>query len=70
VNRSDGADEKVEEPQAELELLEQVEDLRPEGDVERRDRLVEHDEFRRERNGTGDAEALALAAREFMRIRA
>ena len=37
-------------------------------DVERRDRLVQHDHSRRERQRPGDADALALAAGELVRI--
>ena len=36
-------------------------------DVERRDRLVEHDQLRLEREGPGDADTLALAAGELVR---
>ena len=54
-------DEEVGEPQLLLEIVEQVEDLALDRDVERRDRLVAHDEVRVEREGTGDADALALA---------
>ena len=54
-------DEEVSEPQLLLEIVEQVEDLALDRDVERRDRLVAHDEVRVEREHPGDADALALA---------
>ena len=46
----------------------QVEDLRLDGDVERGDRLVADDELRLEGERAGDADALALAAGEFVRV--
>ena len=51
-----------------LQVLEQVEDLRLHGDVERRDRLVADNEFRVERERASDADALPLAAGEGMRV--
>ena len=51
-----------------LELLEQVDDLRLDRDVERRDRLVGDDEVGVERERARDADALALAARELVRV--
>ena len=62
------ADEDVGEPELLLELYEQVDDLGLDGDVESRDRLVADDDLRLEDNGTGNADALALAARELVRI--
>ncbi len=47
-----------------LQVLEQVEDLRLHRDVEGRDDLVAHQQLRLEHQGPGDADALALAARE------
>ena len=46
----------------------QVEDLAADRDVERRGRLVGDDDLRVEREGAGDADALALAAGEGVRI--
>jgi hypothetical protein len=59
-----------EEGQAELvpQLGEQIEDLRADGDVERRDRLVGDDQLRTQRQGTGDPDALPLAAGELVRV--
>ena len=50
--------------------LEQHQDLRLHADVERRDRLVGEDQVGPERERAGDADALALAARELVRIAA
>ena len=61
-------DEEVREPEVALEVLEQVEDLRLDGDVQRRDRLVADDQLRVQRERAGDADALALAARELVRV--
>ena len=52
------------------QLVEQDQDLRLDADVERRHRLVGEDEVRAERERAGDADALALAARELVRIAA
>ena len=61
------ADEEQREAELPLQILQQVDDLRLDGDVERRDRLVAHDQFGFRGKGPGDADALALAAREFVR---
>ena len=54
-------------PALALQVLQQVDHLRLDRDVERRDRLVAHDQLRAERQRAGDADALALAARELVR---
>ncbi len=51
-----------------LQISEQVDDLRLDRNVERRDRLVEHHELGVERQGPGDADPLPLAAGELVRI--
>jgi hypothetical protein len=51
-----------------LQLLEQVQDLRLDGDIQRRNRLVGDDELRPGGERPRDADALALAAAEFMRV--
>ena len=51
-------------------LAHQVEDLRLDRDVERRDGLVGDDQLRIERERAGEADALALPARELVRIEA
>ena len=57
-------DEEVGEPQLALQVGEQIEDLRPDRDVERRDRLVADDEVGMQGDGAGNADALALTAGE------
>ena len=52
-----------------LQVHQQVDDLRLDRDVERRDRLIADDQLRVERQRPGDADALALAARELVRER-
>ena len=49
-------------------LREQIDDLRLNGNVERRDRFVRDDQFRLDREGAGNGDALALAAGKFVRI--
>src|SRR5205809_4388138 len=61
------ADEEQREAELPLQILQQVDDLRLDGDVERRDRLVADDQFGFRGKRPGDADTLALAAREFMR---
>ena len=51
-----------------LEVLEQVDDLGLDRDVERRDRLVADDQLRAQGDRPGDADALALAAGELVRV--
>ena len=51
-----------------LQLHEQVDDLRLDRDVERRHRLVADEQARLERQRAGDADALALAAGELVRV--
>ncbi len=51
-----------------LEVAQQVDDLRLHGDVERADGFVADDEFGFHGEGAGDADALALAAAEFVGI--
>ena len=60
--------EQVGEPELVLEVVEQVDDLRLHRDVERGHRLVEHDQARLERQRASDADALALAAGELVRV--
>src|SRR6266852_3211385 len=61
-------DEQVRQLELFLEILKQVDDLRLNRDVQRRNRLVTHDERRRNRQSTGDSDALPLPARELVRI--
>jgi len=61
-------DEEVGEVELRLQPLQQVDDLRLDGDVQRRDRLVADDEGRVHRQRPRDADALPLAARELVRV--
>src|SRR5713226_1461506 len=61
-------DEKVSQPALLLEVLQQIDDLRLHRDIERADRLVTDDQLRFHRQRAGDADPLALAAAEFVRI--
>ncbi len=61
-------DEKVAQAHLALEVQHQVEHLALDGDVERGDRFITHDQTGFEGDGPGDADALALATREFERI--
>ena len=60
-------DEQVCQPEPFLQLHHQVDDLRLDVDVQRRDRLVGDDKLRSHRQRPGDRDALPLAAREFVR---
>jgi hypothetical protein len=51
-----------------LQPAQQVDDLGLDGDVERGDGLVAYHQLRAQDHGAGDADALALAAGEFMRV--
>ena len=61
-------DEEVGEAELRLQVHEQVDDLRLHRDVERRDGLVADDDPGLDRERARDAEALALAAGEFVRV--
>ena len=61
-------DEEIGQSELLLQILEQVDDLRLNRDVERRDRLVADDEFRIDRQRARDADALPLAAGELVRV--
>ncbi len=60
--------EQVGQPELGLELLQQVDDLGLDRDVQRRDRLVADDQARLHGQRPGDADALALAARQLVRV--
>ena len=53
-----------------LQVFEQVDHLRLDRHVERRHRLVADDQLGAHRQRAGDADALALAAGEFVRVAA
>ena len=59
---------KTRSARAALQVAQQVEDLRLDRDVERRDRLVGDEQLGVERERARDADALALAARELVRV--
>src|SRR5690606_30203751 len=61
-------DEQVREPELVLQVLEDVQHLRLNGDVERRDRLVRDDELRAQGERSRDADTLALTAGELVRV--
>ena len=61
-------DEDVREVELVLQVVEQVDDLRLDRDVERRDRLVGDDQPRAQRERPRDADPLALPARELVRV--
>ena len=61
-------DEKKREPVFLLQIFKEIDDLRLDRDVERGDRLVADDERRLHRERARDADALALPARELVRI--
>ena len=61
-------DEQVGQAELGLELLHEVDDLRLDGDVERRDRLVADEELRVQRERSCYADALSLASGELMRV--
>ena len=61
-------DEQVAQSELVLQIVEQVQDLRLDGDVQRLGRLVADDESRLHRKRSGDADALPLAAAELVRI--
>ena len=63
-------DEQVRQVELVLQVLQQVDDAGLDRHVERRHRLVEHDERRVEGQRPGDADALALAAGELVRVAA
>ena len=62
------ADKQVGEAQPALQLLKQIDDLRLDRNVQRGDGLVANDQLRVQRKRAGNADALPLSAREFVRI--
>ena len=60
--------EQVRIPELRLQVLHQIDDLRLDGNIQCRDRFIANDEFRVERHGTGDADALPLPAGKLMRV--
>ena len=62
------ADKQIRQPTLALQQFEQVENLILHRYVQRGDRLVADDQIRIERDGAGDADALALPAGKLVRI--
>ncbi|MNL44315.1 hypothetical protein D3C87_1668820 [compost metagenome] len=60
--------EQIRQPQFPLQVLHQVQNLRLHRHVQRRRRLIAHQELRVHRQRPRNRNALALAARELMRI--
>jgi len=61
-------DENVGEREFALEVLQQEKNLRADGDIQSRDRLIGNDELGLEDEGAGDANPLPLPAGEFVGI--
>ncbi len=61
-------DEQIGQRQSLLQLDQQIDDLRLNRNIERRNRLVEHDKPRIDSQRTGNAHPLPLTAGEFVRI--
>ena len=61
-------DEDVGEPELALQLFQQVDDLRLDGDVQRRDRFVAHQDAGTQRKGPRDPDPLTLPPGELVRI--
>ena len=62
------SDEQICETHLILQILKHVDDLRLNGYVKGRDRLVADDELRIYREGSRDTDTLSLSAREFVRV--
>ncbi|BBK40999.1 hypothetical protein STVA_10190 [Allostella vacuolata] len=62
------ADEEVGEAVPGAQLGQEVQDLRLDRHVERRGRLVQHQQLGSERQGAGDAHPLLLPARQLVRV--
>ena len=61
------SDEQIGQPHIALQILQQIDDLRLDGNIKRRDRLITHNKARAQDQRTRNADALTLAARKFMR---
>ena len=61
-------DEQISDAALGLEVLQQIDDLRLHRNVQRAHRLIAHNQFRLHRQCARDADALALAAAELVRI--
>ena len=61
-------DEHIGQPHLFLQILQKVQDLRLDGNIQRRDRLITDNELRVHRQGAGNADALAAATVQFVRV--
>ena len=61
-------DEQVRELQSLLQIEQQPDDLRLNGDIQRRDRLVRNDQRWIQGEGAGNADPLPLPAAELVRV--
>ena len=61
-------DEEIGQAELVLQVLQKIDNLRLHRDVERADRLVADDKVWLDREGAGDADALALASAELVRV--
>ena len=62
-------DKHIGKPHIVLQIHQQVQNLRLNQHVERRNRLVAHDKLRIKRKGAGNADTLATAAVKLVRVR-
>ena len=60
-------DEQVRQPLIALQIHQQIDHLRLDRHIKRRNRLIGHDQARVQRQSTGDADALPLPAAELVR---
>ena len=67
-NRKVMRDEQIGQIEFFLQILQQIDDLRLNGDIQRRDRLVSHDQLGIGSQCTGKSDTLTLSARKLVRI--
>ena len=60
-------DEQIGQPHIPLQILQQIDDLRLDGNIKRRDSLIAHNKARAQDQRAGNADALALATGKLMR---
>ena len=60
-------DEEITDAKLPLQILQQIHDLGPDGDIQGRYRFVQNDQLGVERQGPGNGNALPLSAAKFMR---
>ena len=67
-NRQVMADKQDRQPHFSLQILQQIDDLRFDGNIQGRSRFIRNQHRRAQDQGAGDGDALALAARQLMWI--